>query len=254
MPRLLAVIPHPDDEAYSFGATLAAAAVSGWECRVECASAGERGKRYDGGPTGAGPLGTARIAELARSCAVLGLLPPGCWDLPDGSLRDGPSQAERVANLLTSLAPDAVLCLGPDGAYGHPDHVAVWRWVSAAWETTGRQSALLFPAFPAGLFAPQWEKCRSMMGDPPDPPVESLGGAPAHYELRTRALRARKLSAIAAHLTQLPGGDPENLFPAGLVTALLPIERFSDATGTPQARVRDWFGRWQKAASRALAD
>ena len=254
MPRLLAVIPHPDDEAYSFGATLAAAAASGWDCRLQCASAGERGRRFDGGPEGPGPLGTAREGELARSCRVLGLPRPDCWGLPDGQLRNEPSHWERVANQLTSFVPDVVLCLGPDGAYGHPDHIAVWHWVSSAWEATGRRSALLFPAFPAGLFAPQWEKCRAMMGDPPDPPVESIGRWPVHYELRTGALGTTKLSAIAAHRTQLPGGNAEGLFPAGLVTALLPVERFSDATGAPQEQVRAWFARWQRAANQAHTD
>ena len=50
MPALLAIIPHPDDESYSFGGTLALAAAASWRCLVQCATSGERGKRHDGGP------------------------------------------------------------------------------------------------------------------------------------------------------------------------------------------------------------
>ncbi|MBI5949142.1 MAG: PIG-L family deacetylase [Chloroflexi bacterium] len=234
MPTLLAVIPHPDDEAYSFAGTIALAAAAGWECMVHCASRGERGKRHDGGPTGEAALGLAREYELATSCALLGAAPPVSWGLPDGGLRDAPSQAARILGLFRELQPDLVLALGPDGAYGHPDHIAVYRWLREAWESSpAPRPALLFAAFPRGLFLPQYEKCIGMMGDPPEPPASAIGSDAAHYSVSIARVREAKLAAIAAHRSQLPGGDPEAIFPPGIVGALVHTECFLDARGAP---------------------
>ena len=232
MPTLLAIIPHPDDEAYSFGGTIALAARAGWRCLVHCASAGEGGKRHDGGPAGAADVGEARVAELAASCAVMGAEPPMVWGLPDGELMGMGSQAGRVAELLDGTRPDLVLALGADGAYGHPDHIAVHRWVLEAWQGIGdRRPPLLFAAFPKGLFLPQYEKCIGMMGDPPEPPPWAIGADAWDYTVPIAAARDTKLAAIGAHGTQLPGGDPEALFPRGIVVALLREEHFTDARG-----------------------
>ncbi len=80
--------------------------------------------------------------------------------------------------------------------------------------------------FPRGLFLPQYEKCLGMMGDPPDPSAGDIGGGPWDEERDIAAVAGLKLAAIAAHRTQLPGGDPHALFPPGIVAALLSRERF----------------------------
>ncbi len=232
MPTLLAIIPHPDDEAYSFAGTIALAARAGWRCLVHCASAGEGGKRHDGGPGGVANVGEAREAELAASCAVLGAEPPVVWGLPDGGLRGMWSQAGRVDALLRATRPDLVLALGADGAYGHPDHIAVYTWVRDGWHGMAEpRPPLLFAAFPKGLFLPQYEKCIGMMGDPPEPPPSAIGVDRWDYAVPIAAVRDLKLAAIRAHRTQLPGGDPEAIFPPGIVAALLHEEHFTDVRG-----------------------
>ncbi len=238
MPRLLALIPHPDDESYSFGGTIALAARAGWACSVECASFGERGKRHDGGDTTPNGVAEARNAELDASCRLLGADPPRFWGLPDGELRLHRGEQRRVSAAITRLQPDLVLTLGPDGAYGHPDHIALHRWVSEAWSAlpAGRPP-LLYAAFPPGLFLPQYEKCIGMMGEPPNPPPTAIGAAERHYAVDIRPVREAKLASVRAHFSQLPGGDPEALFPPGIVAALLEEEWFTDASGraTPGA-------------------
>lgn len=231
MRTLLAVIPHPDDESYSFGGTMALAAAAGWRCLVQCATSGERGKRHDGGPPGALHLAKTREAELAASCRILGAEPPVFWGLPDGGLRRHTGEARRLAALLQTLAPDVVLTLGPDGAYGHPDHVELNRWVTEAVMAAPRPPALLWPVFPPGLFLPQYERCIAMMGEPPSPAAEEIGSDAWEYEVAIAALRETKLAAIAAHRTQLPGGDPAAIFPPGIVAALLDVERFTAPFG-----------------------
>lgn len=234
MPALLAVIPHPDDEAYSFGGTMALAARAGWRCHVLCASAGERGERHDGGLRTRLAVSRARRTELRRSCFVLGAEPPLVWGLPDGGLAGAQDQAARLAAVIETLKPDLVLALGPDGAYGHPDHLAVYRWIVKAWESLPRPGpAVLFAAFPPRLFLPQYQKCFTggLFGVPPVLRPGDIGTAAAHYEVSIASVREQKLAAIAAHRSQLPRGEPEALFPPGIVRALLETERFTDGRG-----------------------
>lgn len=231
MPRLVAFIPHPDDESYSFGGLLALAARSGWECFIYCASNGEKGKRHDGGPAGRPAVGAQRQRELEDSCAVLGCNPPFFLHRPDGQLRNTAFGSKLVRGVVREMEPDLVLTLGPDGAYGHPDHLAVHHWVAEAWQRSRRSFPLVFPVFARGLFLPQYERCIRMMGDPPNPPAGAIGNDTWHYEVDISAVREQKLAAIASHRSQLPGGDPEALFPPGIVRALLTVEHFADASG-----------------------
>ena len=232
MSDILVLTPHPDDEAYAFGGVISLATDAGWTCTIECATAGEKGKRHDGGDTAPEHVGRVRLEELAESCAILGAEPPRCWTLPDGRLRDEPSQARRIGDLLAKHNPMLVLTLGADGAYGHPDHIALYRWVVEAWEVLDPAPVLLFAAFPKGLFIPQWEKCLGMMGDPPTPSRGEIGTDTPQLSIRIEEAAQRKLAAIAAHRSQLPGGDPEALFPPGIVAATLREEWFTVGGGT----------------------
>jgi LmbE family N-acetylglucosaminyl deacetylase len=246
VPRLLAFIPHPDDESYSFGGTLALAAQAGWECIVQCASSGEKGKRHDGGPTDKKSVGAAREAELWRSCEILGVQRPEFWRFPDGGLSAVSERRAPINQFLRHLDPDIVLTLGGDGAYGHPDHLALHQWVVGHWRAFRPDKVpLLFPVFPRGLFLPQYEKCIGMMGDPPNPPAEAIGRDSWDYAVPITRMREQKLAAIASHRSQLPGGDPEALFPTGIVASLLEVERFEDARGGAFDDVRELLASFE---------
>ena len=231
---ILAFIPHPDDEAYSFGGTLALAARKGWRCIVHCATHGEQGERHDGGPETPAALADAREAELLASCEALRIDAPQFWGLPDGELHLHRGEEQRIQQLITAHRPALILTLGEDGAYGHPDHIAVHRWVRNAWQSLGPEAPpLLFAAFPPRLFEPQYQKCLAagVMGESPELGPGDLGTPSPHYEIDITARSNAKRAAIAAHRTQLPGGDPETLFPPGIVEALLERECLLDARG-----------------------
>jgi LmbE family N-acetylglucosaminyl deacetylase len=228
VPELLIFAPHPDDEAYAFGGLAALAAAAGWRVVVHAATSGENGKRHDGGPPGPEQIGPAREAEMTESCRLLDADPPVFWRLPDGGLRNRqPELIGRCDEALRAHSPQFVATLGRDGAYGHPDHIALHRAVEAVFGSAGEHTALLFPVFPKGLFLPQYEKCVAMMGDPPNPPPAVIGGGAWDVELDIRPVRDQKLAAIAAHRTQLPGDDPHAIFPTGIVDGLLEVERYA---------------------------
>jgi N-acetyl-1-D-myo-inositol-2-amino-2-deoxy-alpha-D-glucopyranoside deacetylase len=226
MPRLLAIVPHPDDEAYSVAGTLTLAARAGWDCTVVAITAGERGQCHADQPATPERLAELRLAELERSCAILGAT-AGCSPrLPDGDLATHPALLNVVSGALRELAPDLVLTLGPDGAYGHPDHLALHHAAITAVETTPEPPPLLFAVFPVGLFLPQYDLCRPLLGEPPALEPSAVGTTAPDLRIPIRRVAERKLAAIGQHRSQLPGGDPAALFPPGIVPRLLDEEWF----------------------------
>jgi N-acetyl-1-D-myo-inositol-2-amino-2-deoxy-alpha-D-glucopyranoside deacetylase len=237
MPRILALVPHPDDEAYSVGGTLAPAARAGWTCTVIACSAGEAGNCYTGEAAGPAEVGALRLRELAAACAALGACPGDSPRLPDGGLARAGGLPGAVAAAIAACQPDLLLTLGPDGAYGHPDHLALHRAVVAAVEAAPAPPAVLFAAFPSGLFRPQSDLCRPILGDPPAVAPADLGVERPDVRIPIAAVADRKLAALAAHASQLPGGDPAAIFPPGIVPALLRDEWFLLRCPADMARV-----------------
>jgi LmbE family N-acetylglucosaminyl deacetylase len=136
--RLMAILAHPDDESLGLGGMLARYAAEGVEVTVVTATRGERG-RFRGerdGPLHPGPEALARIreAELRAATRVLGVRETIILGYPDGALADAdPLEATaRIAAHVRAVRPDVVLTFAPDGAYGHPDHVAICQLASAA--------------------------------------------------------------------------------------------------------------------------
>jgi LmbE family N-acetylglucosaminyl deacetylase len=136
--RLLAVLAHPDDESLGFGGSLARYATEGVETFVVTATRGERG-RYRGvreGPEYPGPegLGVIRERELRGAAAVLGVKEVALLGYRDQELdRADPAEAiGRIAGHLRRIRPHVVMTFGPDGGYGHPDHIAISQFTTAA--------------------------------------------------------------------------------------------------------------------------
>jgi LmbE family N-acetylglucosaminyl deacetylase len=137
--RLMAVLAHPDDESLGFGGTLAKYAVDGTDVVVVTATRGDHGgfRGYrPGDPQHPGPvaLGTIREAELRAAARELGVREVSVLGYHDKQLdRADPREViGRIAALLRRLRPDVVVTFGPDGAYGHPDHIAISQFATAA--------------------------------------------------------------------------------------------------------------------------
>ena len=133
--RLLAVLAHPDDESLGFGGTLARYASEGIETYLVTATRGEAG-RFGSLGKSADPLevGRVREGELHAAASVLGVSEVSILGFPDSAVdKVSHSIAIRtIASHIRRIQPDIIVTFGPDGAYGHPDHIAVSQFATAA--------------------------------------------------------------------------------------------------------------------------
>jgi LmbE family N-acetylglucosaminyl deacetylase len=171
--KLMAILAHPDDESLGFGGTLATYAAAGVETSLVMATRGEAGRYGEhrrGSPEHPGPDALARIreAELRAAAAILGIRDIAFLGYRDQELdRADPREAvPRIVHELRRTRPDIVLTFAQDGAYGHPDHIAICQLATAAvavsadpafasgdGDTPHRVAKLYYIAWPASTWA-----------------------------------------------------------------------------------------------------
>jgi N-acetyl-1-D-myo-inositol-2-amino-2-deoxy-alpha-D-glucopyranoside deacetylase len=247
---VLAVFAHPDDEVLCGAGTLALCAARG-PVTLVCATRGEHGPIAEASLATRENLPVIRERELRASCAALGVHDVRILGLPDAGVAwagyDGATLNQLVA-IVRELRPRALITFGPDGLYGHSDHVAIGELAMEARHAaadpqyssdgSGRASHRIprayFPVlsadFVTSLLAALSERgLRANMW--------SL--QPAAFEVQESAITARvdvssvlerKQRAIQCHRTQL---EPDNAW--GLVTGELATRFF----GTEYFRCAD---------------
>ncbi len=133
--KLLAVFAHPDDESMGMGGTLAKYSAEGVETYYLCASRGERGwfGPHEQNP-GLGALGQIRTRELENAVKELGMTGLYFLDYIDGEVdrADHTEVVGKIVSYIRHIKPQVVVTFPPDGNYGHPDHIAVGQFTSAA--------------------------------------------------------------------------------------------------------------------------
>lgn len=154
----MAVLAHPDDESMGVGGTLAKYGSQGVDTFVLTATRGDKG-RFRGHPQGddrhPGPeaLASIREAELREAASVLGVRDVSILDYHDQQLdRADPREVTAaIAGHIRRVQPDVVVTFGPDGAYGHPDHIAISQFTTAAIVAAAEPSS---PGEPAAAHRP----------------------------------------------------------------------------------------------------
>jgi LmbE family N-acetylglucosaminyl deacetylase len=145
--KLLCVLAHPDDESLGTGGILARYAAEGIETYLVTATRGEHGwfgnsEEYPGPEA----LGKIREAELLAAAKVLAIRHVEFLDYIDGDLDQAhPAEAiARIVGYIRRIKPDVVVTFGPDGAYGHPDHIAISQFTTAAIVEAANPHSLYF--------------------------------------------------------------------------------------------------------------
>jgi LmbE family N-acetylglucosaminyl deacetylase len=133
--KLLTIFAHPDDESLGTGSTLAKYTAEGVQVFLICATKGERGWTGDEKDNpGEVELGRIREKELLCAAETLGVQQVYFLNYLDGDLDQANSNEAmgRIAAIIREVRPQVALTFGPDGVYGHPDHIAISQFASGA--------------------------------------------------------------------------------------------------------------------------
>ncbi|MCQ4607108.1 N-acetyl-1-D-myo-inositol-2-amino-2-deoxy-alpha-D-glucopyranoside deacetylase [Corynebacterium pseudogenitalium] len=221
--RVLAVHAHPDDESITMAGTLFDLARRGADVLVVTCTLGEEGEvigepyqllTNDHGDQ----LGGFRIAELHGALQAIGvrgefLGGAGCFrdsgmagseasKNPRAFVNSGRRAVDALLEVLRRERPHLVLTYGPDGGYGHPDHIRAHEIVYEAaeefdiprilWAVRKREEtdALLPEVAPEGWRLPK-------PGE-----LDGVDSVDVSVRLDGEAYSA-KIAAMAAHATQI---------------------------------------------------
>jgi LmbE family N-acetylglucosaminyl deacetylase len=242
---VLGVFAHPDDESLLAGGALAACAAAGRRVAIVSMTRGERGPTELPELVGRQALGEARAAELVAAADALGASSAECLDYPDGELAgaDEAQVARVLARLLERERPELVISFSDEGLYWHPDHLAVSRFLTTAFD-------LLGPGAPAWLYGATWPEGHAarlvsimrsrgltadLWGIEPD-----AFGAPADSvttELDVRPFLPAKLAGLRAYASQIGPNHLLSGLPDDLAEEFLGREYFVRIR--PEASRRD---------------
>jgi N-acetylglucosamine malate deacetylase 2 len=204
-PGLLVVLSHPDDESMGTGGLILRHTRAGIPTNLICATYGEKG--WMGKPPGARQedLKEIRAGELEQAAAALAISAVELWDYPDGGVSESDLQeiTQRIWEEISKLKPRAVVGWGPDGGYGHPDHIAMGACTDAAVAamTEGERPALYHIAIDQQLGDFYREAMRLAGGDHALP-LEVGDRVDVTIELDADEVMM-KLRAIDCHRSQL---------------------------------------------------
>ncbi len=215
---LLGVFAHPDDEASCSGSLVKYAQEVGTRAYVACATRGDGVDAQIKDPAIATreTLGRVRSQELECACEKLGIQPPLFLGHQDGEVDQAPTEAaaHALARLIRELRPQIVITHGPEGGYGHPDHIAVSAFTTRAYDLASDPAAgLELPPFsPSKLYYTAMprsflEKVPAFRERRADIRGQQLGFVGVEDEKITTVVDIRpwmrpKLDALSCHRTQ----------------------------------------------------
>ncbi len=221
--KLMCVLAHPDDESFGTGSTLAKYSAEGVETVLVTATRGERGWFGDAKEDpGLAALGKIREAELHAAAQVLGIHQVRFLDYIDGDL-DQADPLEAVAQIVAHVRrvrPQVVVTFGPDGSYGHPDHIAISQFTATALvcaaDADYGQATGLAPYRVPKLYYKVWTKDEmaqfESMAGPITMPVDGVERGVVGWDewaittwVETEAYWRAAREAAACHQTQRPG-------------------------------------------------
>jgi LmbE family N-acetylglucosaminyl deacetylase len=220
--KLLCVLAHPDDESLGLGGALAKYAAEGVDTYLITATRGEHGWWGDAedypGPI---DLGQIREAELRAAADMLHLRQVRVLDYIDGELDRAEPRAvvAQITALIRRIRPEVVVTFGPDGAYGHPDHIAISQFTAAAIVYAADPAYTIDGSAPHRVSKfyyrvwtqPEFDVYQAVFGEQ-IMPVDGVERRPVAWQdwaittrIDTAAYWPEVWQAVACHRSQLPG-------------------------------------------------
>ena len=131
----MCVLAHPDDESLGMGGTLARYGAEGVLTYLVTATRGERGRFGDNtNRPDDTTVGRTREKELRQAAGKLGVHKLSFLDYIDGdlSMADPQEAISKIVAHIRGDQPNIIVTFGPEGGYGHPDHIAISQFATAA--------------------------------------------------------------------------------------------------------------------------
>ena len=146
MKRLLCVFAHPDDECLGPGGTIAQCAIDGGEVFITTFTAGEAGTIGISKSLSPEEKARRRTLELAAACDALGVAGHRILGAPDRGVEnvDAAWAVGEIVADIRRLRPQVVLTFHRLGVSGHPDHIAVARFLDRAFDEVDDGPAAYF--------------------------------------------------------------------------------------------------------------
>ena len=235
--RLLGAFAHPDDEGIVSGALLQYS-TSGVETGLVCATRGEVGEIADPALATLENLGQVREGEMRAAAEVLGVHNLWFLDYRDSGMAGTPENADprafaqasaaevvgKLVKIIREFRPQVIITFDESGAYGHPDHIAIYRYTTSAFHAAADAvqypdlgpahsvSKLYYSSFPRSALRAigEWMSTQNYEGSFSGLDPEKLGMPDEQINvwLNVEPWREQKDRSRSMHRTQL---DPNNL-------------------------------------------
>ena len=262
---VLAAFAHPDDEGFGCGGTLAMLVSRGARVTLVCGTNGDVGEISDPALATPETLGQVRQEELRRAMDVTGVDDLRFLNYRDSGMvgsednrhpnalhqADAGQAVDRIVEVMKETQPQVVLTHDPSGGYGHPDHIAMCRHVTAAFSKVAGQGsakdskALYYVCFPRSNFRRMWREMLDLGITPPfaSMDIDSLG-TPDDEVTVTRDVSEyvdTKIASLDCHQTQLDPNGPFAQLPQELNREYMRTEYFTLVQGAG-GETRDILG------------
>ncbi|UCD22002.1 MAG: PIG-L family deacetylase [Chloroflexota bacterium] len=204
---ILLVFAHPDDESSSVAGTTAKYAERGVSVDLICATRGEKGTRLDV-PTEV-DTAVAREAGLRVAAGITGIRNIYLLDYVDGGLEnvDTSEVAARIMNIMRKVQPEIVITFGPDGISGHPDHKAINKATTVAFEMLTEAGdgprKLYYVTIPQSVLADVGSEDVNGVITRPNDEVTTTIDISGYLDTKIRALRAHSSQQDARWLAEI---------------------------------------------------
>jgi LmbE family N-acetylglucosaminyl deacetylase len=238
MPRLLCFTAHPDDEAGSFGGSIARYAARGVEIHIICLTPGQAAT-HRGGAKSNEELSAKRRLEFAAACKLLKVAHGEVLDYPDAALdrQDFHTVVADLTRRVREIRPHVIVTIGAEGGVtAHPDHSMTSVFATMAFHWASRSNR--FPKqLQEGLAPHQTQKLyyATFLFTLPERQPVALAPYSTRLDLEPHEFEA-KIAAFKCHTSQ----EPLFSFFENTMRQRGPLELFHlAATDTPRDTVAE---------------
>jgi N-acetyl-1-D-myo-inositol-2-amino-2-deoxy-alpha-D-glucopyranoside deacetylase len=271
---MLVCLAHPDDETFGMGGTLALYTRRGVRVYLVCGTRGEVGEMNPDLMQGFSSIAERRESELRCAASILGLSGVYFLGYRDSGMPGTPDNqhpnaltaqpvdevAVKLVHYIRLLQPQVVVTHDPIGGYKHPDHIAMHRATTRAFDLAAdlnfasdlppfHPKKLYFQTMPKRLIswavrlAPLLGMDPHHFGSNKDIDIAAVvkeGDFPTHARINCRSVGDIRDEATACHTSQLGGGGMTQRGPVATLRRLLGAnETFMRALPTAEKGLRE---------------